>query len=84
MQGFLHGGFSVRDAYERTLRVTGASIIFTGITLAIGVATWVFSPLKFQADIGVMLTFMFLVNMLGAIILLPALAAWLVRPRAAV
>jgi predicted RND superfamily exporter protein len=42
--------------------------------------TWVFSPLKFQADIGIMLTFMFLVNMLAAIILLPALAAWLVRP----
>jgi uncharacterized protein len=79
MQAFLHEDFSVRDAYERTLRVTGASIIFTGVTLAIGVATWVFSPLKFQADIGVMLTFMFLVNMLGAIILLPALAAWLVR-----
>ena len=80
MQGFLQEGFSVRDAYERTLRVTGASIIFTGVTLAIGVVTWVFSPLKFQADIGVMLTFMFLVNMLAAIILLPALAAWLVRP----
>ena len=84
MQAFLHEGFSVRDAYERTLRVTGASIIFTGITLAIGVVTWVFSPLKFQADIGVMLTFMFLVNMLAAIILLPALAAWLVRQRASV
>ncbi|GMU69070.1 MAG: hypothetical protein AMXMBFR37_14020 [Steroidobacteraceae bacterium] len=79
MQEYLHRGESVRDAYEHTMRVTGASIIFTGITLAIGVATWVFSPLKFQADIGVMLTFMFLVNMLGAIILLPALAAWLVR-----
>jgi uncharacterized protein len=80
MQQFLQQGLSVHDAYERTLRVTGASIIFTGITLAIGVATWVFSPLKFQADIGVMLTFMFLVNMLAAIILLPALAAWLIRP----
>ena len=80
MQEFLHQGLAVRDAYERTLRVTGASIIFTGITLAIGVATWVFSPLKFQADIGIMLTFMFLVNMLAAIILLPALAAWLIRP----
>jgi predicted RND superfamily exporter protein len=80
MQEFLRRGLTVRDAYERTLRVTGASIIFTGITLAIGVATWVFSPLKFQADIGVMLTFMFLVNMLAAIILLPALAAWLIRP----
>jgi predicted RND superfamily exporter protein len=77
MQEFLREGLSVHDAYERTLRVTGASIIFTGITLAIGVVTWVFSPLKFQADIGIMLTFMFLVNMLAAIILLPALAAWL-------
>jgi predicted RND superfamily exporter protein len=82
MQEFLRQGASVRDAYERTMRVTGASIIATGVTLAIGVATWVLSPLKFQADIGVMLTFMFLVNMLGAILLLPALAAWLVRPAA--
>jgi hypothetical protein len=81
MQEFLNAGLSVREAYERTLRVTGASIIFTGITLAIGVATWVFSPLKFQADIGIMLTFMFLVNMLAAIILLPALAAWLLPQR---
>jgi predicted RND superfamily exporter protein len=76
MQEFLREGLSVHNAYEQTLRVTGASIIFTGITLAIGVATWVFSPLKFQADIGIMLTFMFLVNMIAAIILLPALAAW--------
>ncbi|MBV8445441.1 MAG: MMPL family transporter [Candidatus Dormibacteraeota bacterium] len=80
MQEFLQQGLSVRESYERTLRVTGASIIFTGVTLAIGVATWVFSPLKFQADIGIMLTFMFLVNMLAAIVLLPALAAWLIHP----
>jgi hypothetical protein len=74
MQEYLRQGFSVHDSFEKTMRVTGASIIFTGITLAIGVVTWVFSPLKFQADIGVMLTFMFFVNMLGAVILLPALA----------
>jgi predicted RND superfamily exporter protein len=80
MQEYLDAGASVREAFEKTMRVTGASIIFTGITLAIGVVTWVFSPLKFQADIGIMLTFMFFVNMLGAIILLPALAAWFVRP----
>jgi predicted RND superfamily exporter protein len=81
MQEYLQGGDSVHDAYLKTMRVTGASIIFTGITLAIGVVTWVFSPLQFQADIGIMLTFMFFVNMLGAIILLPALAAWFVRPK---
>jgi len=84
MQEYLRRGLAVREAYVRTMRVTGASIIFTGITLGIGVVTWVFSPLKFQADIGVMLTFMFIVNMLGAIILLPALATWLIRrPKAA-
>jgi predicted RND superfamily exporter protein len=81
MQEFLKGGDSVHDAYLKTMRVTGASIIFTGITLAIGVVTWVFSPLQFQADIGIMLTFMFFVNMLGAILLLPALATWLVKPQ---
>ena len=81
MQEYLEAGNSVHDAYLKTMRVTGASIIFTGITLAIGVVTWVFSPLQFQADIGIMLTFMFFVNMLGAIILLPALAAWFVRPK---
>jgi uncharacterized protein len=68
-------------AYEHTLRVTGAGVIATGITLAIGVATWSFSPLQFQADVGVLLTFMFLVNMLGAILLLPAIAYWLIRPQ---
>jgi predicted RND superfamily exporter protein len=82
MQEYLDTGVSVREAFEKTMRVTGASIIFTGITLAIGVVTWVFSPLQFQADIGIMLTFMFFVNMLGAIILLPALAAWFVQPAA--
>jgi uncharacterized protein len=81
MQEYLKAGDSVHDAYLKTMRVTGASIIFTGITLAIGVVTWVFSPLQFQADIGIMLTFMFFVNMLGAILLLPALATWLVKPK---
>jgi predicted RND superfamily exporter protein len=80
MQEYLRAGQDVGEAFRNTMRVTGASIIFTGITLAIGVVTWVFSPLQFQADIGIMLTFMFFVNMLGAIILLPALAAWLVKP----
>ncbi len=70
-------GLPLREAYFKTLRITGVGVVFTGITLAIGVATWMFSPLKFQADMGVLLTFMFLVNMLGAILLLPALAYWL-------
>jgi predicted RND superfamily exporter protein len=83
MQEFLNRGQSVKESYLGALRVTGAAIFFTGITLAVGVATWVFSPLKFQADVGLMLTFMFVVNMLGAMLLLPALGTWLLRPKPA-
>jgi len=84
MQTALAEGASVREAYHRALRVTGASVFFTGVTLALGVATWVFSPLQFQADVGLMLTFMFIVNMLAAMILIPVFAYWLVRPVRAV
>jgi hypothetical protein len=70
---------SLQEAYTNTLRITGNAVIFTAASLAIGVFTWIFSQLKFQADMGILLTFMFLLNMLGAIILLPALAAWLYR-----
>ena len=77
MQEQLRRGQNVHDAYLAHAARHRRGVVFTGITLAIGVATWVFSPLKFQADVGILLTFMFLVNMLGAILLLPALAAWL-------
>ncbi len=70
---------AMQTACKCTLSVAGIGVIFTGITLAVGVATWIFSPLKFQADMGILLTFMFLVNMLGAILLLPALGSWLVK-----
>jgi len=65
---------SLVEAYRQTLRVTGSAVVFTGLTLAIGVSTWIFSALQFQADMGILLTFMFLANMLGAILVLPGLA----------
>ncbi len=72
-------GSPLTEAYLLTLKISGAGVIFTGVALAIGVVTWIFSPLKFQADMGILLTFMFLVNMLGAILLLPALANYMVK-----
>jgi hypothetical protein len=79
--GCMKQGMSIRNAYFHSLSTTGFSIIFTGITLAAGVITWIFSPLKFQADMGILLTFMFLLNMLGAIFLLPAIASLLLKVR---
>ena len=70
----LKEGSNVKEAYLEALKERGSAVLFTGITLAIGVSTWVFSSLKFQMDMGILLTFMFLVNMIGAIIVLPALA----------
>lgn len=81
LQSVLAQGLPLHQAYRETLRITGNGVLFTGITLATGVATWTMSPLQLQADMGLLLVFMFLVNMLGAILLLPALAAWLLPRR---
>lgn len=75
----LDAGEYFEDAMIMAFRDTGGAVVFTGVTLAIGVGTWLFSDLKFQADMGLLLMFMFLLNMLGAIILLPALARWFWR-----
>ncbi|WP_347252746.1 MMPL family transporter [Dokdonella sp.] len=80
MRESLLAGRPLTEAYFASLKTTGIAIFYTALTLAVGVFTWVFSDLKFQADMGVMLTFMFVVNMLAAIIFLPALCRWLLRP----
>ncbi len=72
-------GESLHAAYQHSLQTTGRVVMLTGITLAVGVATWAFSPIKFQADMGVLLAFMFVVNMVGALVLLPALGHFLLR-----
>jgi hypothetical protein len=77
----LREGMPLAQAYRQALIERGSAVLFTGITLAIGVSTWVFSALKFQMDMGILLTFMFLVNMLGAILLLPAIGTLLWRKK---
>lgn len=81
MEEFIDQGFDLQESYFRALSLTGKPIIFTGLTLAVGVATWIFSDLKFQADMGILLTFMFLLNMLGAILILPSIAHWLIKDK---
>ncbi len=80
LETYLRQGLPLQEAYYETLKTTGKAVTFTGFTLAIGVATWIFSAIKFQADMGILLTFMFLWNMFGALWLLPALARFLIRP----
>ena len=73
-------GQELAEAFFLALRERGTAMIFTAVTMTLGVGTWAMSALKFQADMGVLLAFMFFLNMVGAIFLLPALAAWLLKP----
>lgn len=79
LQLHLASGQGIVKAVEHAILETGMATIFTAITLAIGVATWSFSELKFQADMGKLLAFMFMVNMVMAMTVLPAFAVWLER-----
>lgn len=84
LQGFLDEGLPIERAYPLALQQIGIAVLFTGLTLSVGVSTWAFSGLKLQADMGILLSFMFLANMIAAIFFLPAFAATLERlfPRA--
>jgi len=77
----LAAGYKYEEGYNKTLRMTGKAVVFTGVTLGLGVATWTFSDLQFQRDMGLMLVFMFTANMFGAILVLPAIARFLLKER---
>ena len=72
-------GLSLEEAMFETLNKTGKAVLFTGVALGVGVGTWLFSALQFQADMGLLLVFMFTANMFGAILVLPALARFLTK-----
>ena len=80
MREAMQAGKPLTEAYFIALKTTGIAIFYTALTLAVGVAMWIWSDLKFQADMGVMLTFMFVVNMFAALIFLPANCRWLLKP----
>jgi predicted RND superfamily exporter protein len=74
---FQREGIPLREAYMRTLQFTGRVVALVGLTMSAGVITWIWSPIKFQADMGILLTFMFLWNMVGALVLIPSLSHFL-------
>ena len=79
MASALNEGRTLREAFRFTLGRTGKAVVFIGVSLGLSVATWLMSELQFQIDMGIMLMFMFTANMFGAIMVLPALARYLLR-----
>jgi uncharacterized protein len=73
----LRKGLTLEEAYFQKMRTTGKATLFTGAGLAIGVGLWIFSELQFQRDMGILLVFAFTANMIGAIVVIPALAHFL-------
>jgi predicted RND superfamily exporter protein len=74
-------GMPLREAYQQTLHQTGKAVVFTGLTLGASVCTWLLSDLQFQVDMGLLLTLMFFANAIGAVVLLPAFASFLIKPQ---
>ncbi len=72
-------GITLAKSYQGSLDFVGRIVALVGFTMAAGVVPWIWSPIKFQADMGILLCFMFLWNMIGALTLIPALSYFLLR-----
>lgn len=68
------------EANQRTLSTTGRAIFFTGTTLVASVILWVFFPMKFQAEMALLLSLILVFHVAGALVFIPA-AVSLLKPR---
>jgi len=73
-------GAGLNEALFTTMTTNGISILQIATILTIGLVMWIFSPMKFQAEMGVLLAILLLLNMLGALLLVPAMICAL-KPR---
>jgi len=72
MQDEIKGGSYLENAVRTAVRTCGRAIFFTAIIMIIAVLFWyVWSDLRFQAEMGLLLAILMAVNCLGALILIP-------------
>ncbi|MGB9499325.1 MAG: efflux RND transporter permease subunit [Dissulfuribacterales bacterium] len=76
----LRNGEAMETGIERALKTSGKAVFFTGATVALGVFSWGLSPIRFQARLGGILGALLILNMLGALILLPCLIR-MIKPK---
>jgi hypothetical protein len=65
-------GLDLSEAMYQSIITNGKSIIQIATTITIGLLLWVFSALKFQAEMGLLLAIILTLNMFGALLLVPA------------
>jgi len=67
------GGGTLQDAVVEAMSTSGKAVFFTGLTLTIGIATWMFSSILMQARLGALLGFFIFFNAIGTLIVLPSM-----------
>ncbi len=72
----------IDEAVRRAVRTTGMAVTFTATTVVGGIILWVNSNLRFQAEMAWLLVFLMVLNMFGAITVVPAFYS-ILRPRVA-
>jgi predicted RND superfamily exporter protein len=65
----------LNTAIVRSVINNGRAIVIIATTLTIGLICWLFSELKFQAEMGALLAIVLFFNMLGALFLVPSFIA---------
>jgi len=73
-------GLTISEAVFQGLITNGKSIIQIATTITIGLLLWVFSALKFQAEMGLLLAVVLMLNMFGALLLVPSLIC-IIKPK---
>jgi hypothetical protein len=72
----------VDEAVRRALRTTGMAVTFTASTIVGGIFLWSFSNLRFQADMAKLLSILMVINMFGALTIVPSFYS-IVKPKVA-
>ena len=72
----------IDEAVRRAVRTTGMAVSFTATTIVGGIFLWSFSNLRFQAEMAQLLVILMVINMLGAITVVPAFYS-ILRPSVA-
>jgi predicted RND superfamily exporter protein len=80
MDELKEGGGTLKEALIEAMSTSGKAVFFTGLSLTIGIATWIFSPILMQARLGMLLSFLILFNVIGTLIVLPSMIM-IIKPR---
>lgn len=79
-QEVVHTKGDISAAIRRAISTTGMAVSFTATTIVGGIATWIFSDLRFQAEMAQLLVILMVINMIGAITVVPAFYA-IIKPK---